>query len=227
MVRWLVEHEKIRFAENHHRKRYARSFTAGKRISATLRLVAGESKTREVTLNLPSLPIRPQVTNDVVQGPIGWHLCHVLPVIARPNRSSDSQLATRNLTLTRECAKERGFSAAIRSDEAYNFTALDRGREVLDQGSPFNLDGDVLCDHHLVATSLGHIDPEAHRVSLFRRRAAESRQPIEAFASSLCLFCILTGDVAPDVVFLFSDHLALFVGSPLLAQSALFSLCDE
>jgi hypothetical protein len=162
MVRWLVEHEEICFAENHHRERYTRPFSAGKRVSVSLRLVAGESKTREVTLNLPSLPIRPQVTNNVVQSPIGRHLCHVLPIIARPNRSSDSQLATRNLTLTSECAKERGFPAAIRSDETHDFTPLDGGREILDQGSAFNFNGDILRYDDLITAPLGHIDPQAH-----------------------------------------------------------------
>jgi hypothetical protein len=162
VVRWFVEHEKIRFAENHHRERHARAFSAGKRVRATLRLVARESKTREVTLNLPSLPIRPQVTNDVVQGSIDRHLCHVLPVITRPNRSSDSQLATRDFTLTRKCAKERGFPAAIRSDEPYNFTTLDRCREILDQGSAFDFNGDILCYDDLITAPLRHIDPQAH-----------------------------------------------------------------
>ena len=111
--------------------------------------------------------------------------------------------------------------------KANYLAALNCGGEVSDKGASLYSERDIPGDNDLVTASLCHVEPEAHGTAFLRGRTAEPRHSAQTLASSFRLLRILTGDIASDVVFFFSDHLALLVGRPLLTESSFFALSDE
>ena len=69
--------------EHEHRQRDAGAFAPRERGRLALDLVAGEPEAAEMALDDPSLPLRPQVGDDVVDRLVQRDLAHVLAVIAR------------------------------------------------------------------------------------------------------------------------------------------------
>src|SRR5437773_1191167 len=168
-----------------------------------------------MSLNLPSFPVWPELANDLVQRSIQWHLRHILTVVAGSHRATQPQLASRDLQLTHQRPEESRFPASIRADETDDIATLNRCRKVRDQNSSFDLQHYTARYRNLVATSLRGIQPQSHRRRRVCDRRAEPRESTQPFATTLCLFRVLTGDVSPDVVLLLGNHSSLFVISAL------------
>src|SRR6266550_4459300 len=166
MVGGLIEQEEIRAAEDHHRQRNACSFSARKRIATALCLVAGETEASKMTLNLTSFPVGAQLTYDFVERSLERYLRHILPVVARLNRAPYAQLSARRLTFSHQCAKKSGFPAPVWPDEADDFSTLNGRGETLNESSAFDIESHIACDRHLIATSFGNVEIQAHPAAL-------------------------------------------------------------
>src|SRR5690349_2797040 len=96
----------------------------------------------------------------MVQRAIRRHLGEILAIKRGNYGSTKSQFPGNDATLSHQRPKESGFPAPVRSDEADDIAALDRRREILDQGAVFYLDGDSARYCDLIATSLGDVEGE-------------------------------------------------------------------
>src|SRR5437016_5005500 len=63
VVRRLVEHQQVRPEEDHHCEGDASPLSARERIRFSLTLIARETELREVSLDHPPLPLRPEIVD--------------------------------------------------------------------------------------------------------------------------------------------------------------------
>src|ERR1700730_18190378 len=150
----LVEQKKIRAAKDHHCERDPGALPTGQRVGTTLSLVAGKSKSGEMTLNLAAFPLRPEIAYDIIERSIHGHLRHVLAIVARLHGSAHPQLSARDAALTTQRSKEGRFPTAVWTDETDDIATLDGCGEPRDQGSSFDIQRYVPCYRDLIATSL-------------------------------------------------------------------------
>src|SRR5438270_4977464 len=227
VIRGFVEGEEVRPTQHHHCQSDPRSFSTRKCFCASLSVVPRESESRQMTLDLTPLPIWAEVADHLIQRSIYRDLRHILAIVAWANRASDPQFSVSDFTLAHQCTKKSRLPAAVGSDEADHLSTLDGCREVLDQSPAANGKRHVARHYDLIASAFSYFEPETHRASFFRHWTAKPRRSAETFATPLCLLRVLASDITSYVVFFFSDHFPLFIGSTLLAKSSLFALCYE
>src|SRR5438270_3386065 len=110
-----------------------------------------------MTLDLSALPARSQSADDFIQGSIARDLRHVLPVVARLNRSAESQFSRRHTMLAHQCAQKCRFPAAVWPDEAKDVAALNSRAEIVDESPALHRQSKFTCNSNLVATSFGQV----------------------------------------------------------------------
>ena len=130
------------------------------------------------------------------------------------------------LALAEERLDERRLSSAVRADERDHVAAVRGCGEIADERAVADRDRERLGGDHAVAAAFGDLEAQLHRAAGARRRR-EARKPVEALAASLGLRCVLSGDVAADVVLFLRDHLPLLVHLPLERETALGALLHE
>src|SRR5215208_5522626 len=122
--------------------------------------------------------------------------------------------------------QERGFSGSIRTDESEYLVALQNTREAIDERAVAHLHRGLVRHHHAVAPSILHLEPKSHRVFL-AHRSAHPRESRQELAPPFCLFAILPGEVARDVILLARDGPLLLVEGTLLGEASFGALSDE
>src|SRR5688572_5977224 len=170
-----------------------------------------------MTLYQPALPVWPEVGDGVVDRFVERHLTKVLPIEARVDRRSETQLAGAHGMVSEKRLEQRGLSCPVRPYQPEHVAAMQRSRESGDErslgaigvrpqlltrpetaligrhfGSDPNLD--VHCAHDDVAAPISRMEAERHRI-LVLDGWTEPGQPLEALATPLGLFCVLAGDV--------------------------------
>ena len=160
MICGFIEQEKVRLFQDHHGECDSRSLAAGQRLSSALCLVAGEAKTTEMTLNLPTLPTRPELAYHVVKRAIHRHLRHILPIVAWLNGSAQQQLSTRRRPLAHERAEKGRFSASVRTHKTDHIPALNGRGKIRDKNSSLDLHRYVTSDRDLIATSFRQVESQ-------------------------------------------------------------------
>src|SRR6476661_2502297 len=171
-----------------------------------------------MALNEPTLPLRSQLVNRVVQRAVEGDLRKLLIVVGDANRVAHAQLAAIGWPFANERLQERGLSRAIRTDDPQAVSTHDATIEAVDQHSLAHTDVQSFRNRDLVAATLGHLKAQRHR-SLVTNGCAKSWQALEQLAAPLGLLAVLAGEVARDVVCLRGDHLLLLVEGALLRQS--------
>src|SRR5690606_31749889 len=132
MVRRLVEEDEVRAGQHDHGEGEAGLLAAGEGAGAAVDLVAGEAEASEVALDLAAVPLRAEVMDRLVEGPVRRDLGEVLAVVGDADRGAEAQLAGGDGVLADDGAEQRRLPRPVRPDQPDHLAPGQAGGEGLD-----------------------------------------------------------------------------------------------